>query len=200
MPSFADWQRADIIAALALAVSVLAFLASAASAFAAWRTYLSGLSDRLPRLRGYFEPLENSETWWLLRVRIHNRSPFDLSLEQISITTPWRAAFSEYLGPYVGGSSGGGPTHYSLPDGVKDTRTSRTLSFSLLADTVPLEIDANQSTSEELLDVFVRVPRWTLCRYISFKISLRELSSQPKSRDVPVHVPFPTKQSTPARY
>ena len=65
MPPLVDWSRADVIAALALLVSCLAFLASAVSSFVSWRTYLATEAARKPVFRVYFEPFSDSDEWWI---------------------------------------------------------------------------------------------------------------------------------------
>jgi hypothetical protein len=116
MPSFNDWSRADIISALALCVSILAFTASAVSSVVSWRSYLGTKAARKPKIRVFFEPFVDTEQWWIANFRIRNRSEHVLKFEKIRIVSPPGVVFSSWLGGFQGGASGGGPMHYDLPE------------------------------------------------------------------------------------
>ncbi len=74
MISFAAWTKAEVIAALALLVSSLAFIASAVSSLVSYRSYVASIASRTPKLRVYLEPFEATEHWWIAHFTIRNRS------------------------------------------------------------------------------------------------------------------------------
>lgn len=197
MPSFADWSRADIIAALALTVSIFAFAAAAVSAFLSWRSYVAAQSARRPRMRVYFEPFVDSDVWWIAHFRIANPSDHVLRFQTVKITTPF-VVFSTWLGSWTGGGTGGGPMHNDLPTEVTDQPTCKTLSKIDDRDDMDFEIQPSRG-GQALAELIIRRPRLRLSRHIHFQVNLLELSAIPKRLSFHVAAPFPTKKNTKPR-
>jgi hypothetical protein len=200
MPSPAEWSRADVIAALALMVSALAFIASGVSSFVSWRSYLAGIAARRPKLGVYFEPFENSNEWWIANFGIRNRSDHVLRFESVQIVKPFGVLFSDWLGGFTGMASGGGPMLYRLPDEVLSGPTVRKLTkVEVDGDSIDLEIGPSNE-SAHLATLIVKTPRWRLARDVTFQIDMTELGEVPKRVTFRVAAPFPTKQNTKSRY
>lgn len=200
MSSPADWSRADIISALALLVSCLAFIAAAVSSFVSWRTYLASKAARMPTLRVYFEPFVNSDNWWIAHFSLHNRSENVLRFESVQIVGPFGATFSTWLGGYSGGGSGHGPIHNDLPEEVLTAKTTRKIGrFDDDEEEMSFEIQPSNQ-SEHIGDLIVRMPRWRLSRHAIFRIEMTELGEFPKRVLFRAAAPFPTKQNTKPRY
>jgi hypothetical protein len=198
MPTFASWERADIIAALALLVSSLAFIASAVSSLVAWRTYLVSKAARQPTLRVYFEPFVNSAEWWIANLSIRNRSENVLAFDSIRIIRPWGARFSTFMGGFAGGSSGG-PMAYDLPDEVLTADTERKLTSLDEEALTDVEIPPSNE-SVHLGSIITKMPSWSLSRHVLFRVEMRELGELPKQIVFDAAALFPTKQNTKARY
>jgi hypothetical protein len=199
MPTFASWERADIIAALALLVSSLAFIASAVSSLVTWRTYLASKSARRPTLRVYFEPFVNSAEWWITNLSIRNRSENVLAFDSIRIIRPWGAQFSTFLGGFAGSSSGGLPMAYDLPDEVLTAGTERKLTS--LDEEALTDVEFPPSNdSVHLGSIITKMPNWSFSRHVLFRIEMRELGEFPKQIAFDAAALFPTKQNTKARY
>jgi hypothetical protein len=197
MPSFADWMRADIIAALALCVSILAFVASAASSVVAWRSYNSSRAARLPKLRVYFEPFEDSAVWWIATFEITNRSDHALQLERLRIKKPWGASFSLYLGPYVGGAGGNEPMSYTLPVEVHTLPTKRTLTSQDLDEGFVEEYPPSEASQSR--QVFVKIPISRIWKTVSFQVQMREHGHAPRNKTFSVKTLYPSKAMTKTR-
>jgi hypothetical protein len=199
MPS-ANWARADIIAALALLVSCLAFTASAVSSFVSWRTYLASRAARKPTFRVYFEPFVDSEDWWVAHFSLRNRSENVLSFENIRIMCPFSAVFSMYTGGYSAGGSGSGPMYNDLPEEVHTAQTTRLLRrfYDDQEESVFEVLPSNES--EHLGDLIVRMPKWHLTRHAIFCIEMIEMGEFPKRVTFRAAAPFPTKENTKPRH
>jgi hypothetical protein len=200
MPSFANWSRPDIIAALALLVSCFAFTASAVSSFVSWRTYLASRVARKPTLRVHFEPFVDSEEWWAALFSLRNRSENVLSFERIRIVRPFTAVFSTWTGGYTAGGSGGGPMHNDLPGEVHTAPTTRVIRrfHDDQEESVFEVLPSNES--EHLGDLIVRMPRWHLTRHVVFRIEMIEMGEFPKRVTFRAAAPFPTKENTKPRH
>jgi hypothetical protein len=197
MPSPAEWSRADVIAALALLVSSLAFIASAVSSLVSWRSYLMTRAALRPRLRVYFEPFVGTHEWWIAHFEIHNPSDHRLKIESIRILGPWRACFSLFVGGYAG-ISHGGPMEYELPKEILQQGTGRSIK-NLSEDDPPPEISTTKEM-QHLADLFVKVPRWSLRSRVSFRVKVLELGAFPRQLYFTIEAPFPTEKNTPQRY
>jgi hypothetical protein len=199
LPSMADWQRADIIAALALAVSVLAFLASAASSLVSWKNYKATRADAKPKVTMYFEPFEDSNEWWIAHFELRNRSSESVSLESIEVNAPWRARFSTYFGPYVGSASGGGPTHYSIPEEVLSEPAARLITSAMIEENHPIEF-APSKVRVRLQTAIIKIPTFSFHRFASFKVKLRSYGEFPALTSFKAGAPTPTPKNTKPRY
>lgn len=199
MPSFSDWMRADIIAALALGVSLFAFLASAISAYASFQTYQNLEGDRQPQLRVYFEPFEDSDTWWIAHFEILNKSPYPLVLESISIQSPLFAKFSTFMGGYSGLAANNERMKYGLPEEVYSHPTKRKLK---LVDLEGVVLDEYQpaSRSVDVAEVLVRFPKFMQYYFNAhFSVAFREEAPQHRFRVFKLRAPVPNKKTTLSR-
>jgi hypothetical protein len=198
MPSFNDWSRADIISALALCVSILAFTASAVSSVVSWRSYLGTKAARKPKIRVFFEPFVDTEQWWIANFRIRNRSEHVLKFEKIRIVSPPGVVFSSWLGGFQGGASGGGPMHYDLPEEALRLPTCKQLT-RVEDDDMILEI-MPENENADLAVLIVKTPPWRLGRNVHFRIDMIEHKEIPVRISFRVAAPFPTKNNTKPRY
>lgn len=198
MPLPADWSRADIIAALALMVSILAFIASAVSSLVSWRSYLAGRAAMKPKVVVYFEPFADSDRWWIANFRFRNRSGHVLRFDSIKILWSPGVAFSEWLGGFAGGGSGGGPMHYDLPTEVESCGHTRKLT-KLEDDDLDLEIEpANESDHFAIL--IVGTPRRQFCRHVRFRLDMIELGERHRRVSFRLSAPYPTKANVKPRF
>jgi hypothetical protein len=198
MPSFADWSRSDIIAALALCVSILAFAASAVSSIVSWRSYLGMQAARKPKLRVFFEPFIGTERWWIANFRMRNRSDHVLRFEKIRIVSPPGVLFSSWLGGFVGGASGNEPMRYDLPEEVLRLPTYKYLT-KIEDDDADLEFPPENEGAHFAI-LIVKTPRWRLGWNVHFRIDMIEHREIPKRISFRLAAPFPTKDNTKPRY
>lgn len=198
MPSAADWSRADIIAALALMVSVLAFIASAVSSLVSWRSYLASRAAMKPKAVVYFEPFADSARWWIANFRFKNRSDHVLRFHSIKIVWTPGVVFSEWLGGFAGQGSGSGAMHYDLPTEVESSSHTRKLS-KVEEDDLDLEIEpANES--DHLAVLIVGTPRYQLSRQVRFRLDMIELGDRHRRVSFRLSAPYPTKTNTKPRF
>lgn len=199
MLDLSTWSRADIMSAIALLISSLAFIASGVSSLAAWLGYRASRSAIEPSATAFFEPFEAGSEWWILHVEINNRSPFLLEVLVLTFLQPQRARFSKYVGGYSGAASGNGPMLYTLPDEVNTVPSSATITAADLKEVDDFEV-ASQQVSE-LASLLVRMPPARVWRReVVIRLSLLQHLSFPRRKSIRLGIPFPTRQTVPYRY
>ncbi len=199
MPDFSDWSRADIISAIALLVSCLAFVASAASAVVSWLGYRASTIVITPTARGYFEPFESGSDWWILHLEINNRSHFILELQVIAFLFPIGSRFTKYFGGFSGVASGGGPMMYSIPPEVDSEKSSLVVTGPEIEQIVDLEIPAQ--TSSALAPLIVKMPKARFWRKnVWLKVALIQHMTFPRRMNLNVFMTFPTRATVRHRF